>query len=522
MKESNIGLYIFKRVVNFSIMVLLLWFPIHAKEQLVLTLDKSIDIALDKSFSIKNLQQYVISAERNLWAARAGYNTRITSNFSMPQYDEGFKLIEQVEGNPVAKQFQSLQVLGRLDIIQPIPWMPFGGGDLIFRSEAFQLNDISPSQYLQNTKIKTNQFYTSLSLIINKPLFTINDVALELKQAKLNYTRQRKFFKRSELDLVYEVTNSFFRLYQLSELVKINKEKVERQKEIYQTTKNKFDAGLIAEVDAMQAEVDLIQYQNELKSSEGDLKRQEMAFKQLIGIPLDVEVRVVADLEVKKVDINIDEAMRMALKNRSEIVEKQIDIENQKINIKQIDARVSIKGSLTGYYRFAGYSDRDLPWGTPTSDLIESSWEVLKKTPNRGVTFNLEVPIWDWGRNRAQVEAARAALKRYQLELDNLYITIKREVENAIRKVDEAYDRVKMLEKSRQVSEKAFEISYQRFANGEITSTELARATDQLNTAKMNYLAAYNEYRLALADLRRKTLYDFEKNKSLVEDNEEY
>jgi outer membrane protein TolC len=484
---------------------------------MVLTLNESLEIALDQSYSIKSLRQSMIWAERNLWAAKAGYRTNIQTSLYAPTYDEGFKLVEVVEGTPVAKQFGSFQVRGVLDIIQPMPWLPLGGGNLTFRSEAYQLDSWTPSTLDPNTDLKSNQFYTSLSAILHKPLFTINTLALNLKQAELSYERQSRVFKRSELDLVYQVTASFFRLYRLSEQYQINMENVERQEEIYQTTKKKFEAGLIAEVDAMQAEVDLIQYQNELKSSESRLKEQEAAFKQLIGMPLDADVKVITELELAPIYIDVDKAIGLALQNRSEIVEKEIDIENRRINIREINARVSVKGNLMGYYNFSGFSDPMLPFGTPTGDLAQSSWDVLKRTPNRGVTFELEVPIWDWGKNRAEVDAERANLQREELTLDDLNVTIEREVRDVVRTVYEAFDRVQMLAKSKEVGEKSFDISMQRFDNGDITSTELARASDQLNTAKLSYLSAYNEYKLALADLKRKTLYDFENDRSLVE-----
>ncbi|MCJ7813552.1 TolC family protein, partial [bacterium] len=378
---------------------------VFGQDSLVLTLDEAIDIALKQSYSIKNLEQSVVSAERNLWAAKAGYRTNIQSSIYAPAYDEGFKLVETDIGNPVAKQYGSFQVRGVLDITQPMPWLPFGGGDLTFRSEAYQLNSWTPRPTAMNPDAldKSNQVYTSLSIIISKPLFTINETALALKQAELNYERQSKTFKRSELDLVYNITNSFFQLYRAIEQYKINKENVDRQDNIYRTTKNKFDAGLIAEVDAMQAEVDLYQFQNDLKTSEGRLEEQEASFKQLIGIPLDVNISVVTELELKPVVVDVEKAVGLALQNRSEIVEQEIAIENQKISIQQTDARVSINGSLNGYYRFSGFSDRGMSWGTPTGDLFESSWNVLKQTPNRGITFTLTIPIFDWGRNKAQV-----------------------------------------------------------------------------------------------------------------------
>lgn len=488
----------------------------QAEEQLVLQLNDAIEIALDKSFQIKYLKQSIRWAERNLWAARAGYRTQLYSNLYAPAYEEGFKLIEVPGETEIAKRFGSYQVRGTMDLTQPMPWIPLGGGQLTLRSEAYRLDSWTPSNDNPDVDIKSSKFYSSLSLRFEKPLFTINELKLGLLEAKLAYERRSKVFTRSELDLVYNVTNSFYRLYRNLQQYMINQEKVKRQSDVYETTRNKFKAGLIAEVDAMQAEVELIQYQNDLKQSEGAFEEQDAAFKQLIGLDLNDSISVITNIDIKPVVIDVEKAVALALENRSEIVESEIDIEEQKINIKQIDARVAVKGSLSGYYDLAGFSDPDLPWGTSTQDLFQSSYEQLRQTPNRGFTFELEIPLFDWGRNRAEVDAAKANLIQSELSLQDQKITIEREVRDLVRNVYQTFDRVQMLDKSKTVSEKSFEISLHRFDNGDITSTELARATEQLNAAKLSYLAAYVEYQLVLADLKRKTLYDFENDRSLI------
>ena len=510
---KSTALSLIKHIIKLSIIVfgvLNVHSLLLAQDVMVLTLEESIDIALDKSYNIKRLEQSNLIAELGLLSAKSAYKTNIMSNFYMPMYNEGFKLVEVTQGTPVPKQFGDFQIRGVLDINQPMPWMPLGGGTLTFRSEAYQINSWDPTYDLRSDRV-----FTSLSLRLNKPLFTINRLALNLKQAELAFERQSRFFKRTELDLVYQVTSAFLQLYRRDQQYNINLENVERQEGIYRTTKNKFDAGLIAEVDAMQAEVDLIQFKNDLKSSEGALEEQEAAFEQLIGIPLHLKTKVITELELKPLIVDVEKAVTIALKNRSEIVEKQIDIENQKINIKEIDAAVSVEGNLNGYYDFSGFST--LPYGSTTGELFESSWEVLKQTPNRGVTFTLSIPIWDWGKNKSDVQAAEANLMQDELQMEDLYITIEREVRDVVRSLYEAYDRVQMLAKSREVGEKSFNISLQRFANGDITSIELARASEQLNNAKLTYVSAYNEYKLALADLKRKTLYDFENDRTLVE-----
>jgi outer membrane protein len=68
------------------------------------------------------------------------------------------------------------------------------------------------------------------------------------------------------------------------------------------------------------------------------------------------------------------------------------------------------------------------------------------------------------------------------------------------------------------VALRSYEISQARFNNGDITSQDLALNRDRLTNARQNYLAAFIAYQLAVADLKRNTLYDWEQGRSLVEE----
>ena len=80
----------------------------------------------------------------------------------------------------------------------------------------------------------------------------------------------------------------------------------------------------------------------------------------------------------------------------------------------------------------------------------------------------------------------------------------------------EAENRLEVLKKNQEVAQRVFDISLQRFNNGDITSQELALDRNRLTQAKFSFLNAYIDYKLALADLKRKTMWDFEMNQSLV------
>ncbi|MDQ7054198.1 MAG: TolC family protein [candidate division KSB1 bacterium] len=127
------------------------------------------------------------------------------------------------------------------------------------------------------------------------------------------------------------------------------------------------------------------------------------------------------------------------------------------------------------------------------------------------------MPLWDSGVNRAETAAAIAQLDQVRVQLENQRETVVREIKDVVARVHEAQSRLRVLEKSQQVAERSYQISLARFDNGDITTQELALDRDRLTRARMAYLEAYIDYQLALADLKRKTLYDFETGRSLVE-----
>jgi outer membrane protein len=78
-----------------------------------------------------------------------------------------------------------------------------------------------------------------------------------------------------------------------------------------------------------------------------------------------------------------------------------------------------------------------------------------------------------------------------------------------------AESRIKVLEKVVAVAQKSYDISLGRFQAGTISRNDLALAQQRLTTAKINELSALIDYQIGLADLKRKSLYDFEKNEPI-------
>ena len=147
--------------------------------------------------------------------------------------------------------------------------------------------------------------------------------------------------------------------------------------------------------------------------------------------------------------------------------------------------------------------------------MHHSAADFVDRPVNYGVGITLSVPLLDWGENRARVRASEARQRQNYLAKEELERSIETEVRNLVAQLNNNLKRLQLLEKNVAIAEKSFAITLQRFTDGDIDSQTLALERNRLNSAYRNHLSAYIAYQLSLADIARKTLYDFEKEEAI-------
>ncbi|GAB1415887.1 TolC family protein [Paludibacter sp.] len=446
------------------------------------------------------LEQDLRIAEYNLKAATSKFKTHINLNFVTPQFTETVRQYEDSMGisfYPV----KQLNYQGNISINQPLPT----DGNIFVRSGLTNYDDFFKdirSTYL-NTRIGFSQPLDAF--------YGYNSIKSSFKQAELAYERSKKQLKREELNLIYNVSGAFYNLLSVQKGTEIAMLDLERQTEAFGISKNKFDAGLIREVDALQMEVDWVEAQNNYELAIVNQGAAMNAFKEIIGIELSDSVVLTSELKYNVVIVDPDKAVQLALANRLEIREQEIQIELSKLNIKRQKAEGMVRADLTAYYEKAGVSGQ--PINTPFMQSLQSSYDdFIVRPQNFGVGFSINIPLLDWGENRALVNSAKSRLKQNELQKTEVQRSIEREVRNLVADLNSSLKRLQLLEKNLTVAEKSFEITRLRFSDGDIDSQALALERNRLNNAYNSHLRAYINYQLMLAELMRKTFYDFQRN----------
>lgn len=458
--------------------------PIIISAQDIYTLDKAIDTALERSFGIKNAEYSLVSSEKSLEAYRAGLFSRLDFEFDLPTYSKS--LISQfnpIESKEEFFELGSSRLESRLSLTQPLI---FSNGTInvvgrLFSREQFGTN-------ISNYK----DFYTNVGISLRQPLFTFNVQNANLERAEINLENAKRNFTHAEQNLIYDVKVAFYNLYKLKENFKITEEKVKQSEESFLTAQNKFKAGLIAEVEALQLEVDLASSKNDLLSAKSSFDEQADNFKLLIGLDLVEEIDIISDLKYSSVFIDVESAVESALTNRSDFLNKKSDIYLSELNVEEVDARREIKLEINARY---GISNNDEEFSSLFNELLDDV----------NLALTLSLPVWDWGQNSRQVEAAEANLMNQKLTYNNMKKTIENDVIATINRINSAKARVEVLSKSVEIAEKSYQISIERFSSGTISSFDLSQMQLRLTEAKNNSISALIDYNLAIADLERKT-----------------
>lgn len=484
------------------LLLLFVCFSSVKAERYEITLEESIEIAREKSYTMLKLIQDLKIAEYNLKSATSRFKTHIDMSLSLPDYSEG---VEQFRDS-LGTYFSPVRQMGYssgLTITQPLPT----DGNIFVESGLSTLDDYKSD----GSDIRFATVETGIRL--RQPLdafYGYNSIRTSYERARLNYEQTHKRLKREELSLIWQVSRYYYNMLSGQKNTEIALLDLERQTEAYEISKNKYEAGLIREVEALQMEVDLAEAQTSYDASLLSLESSTNSFKELIGIGLNDEVILKSDLNYKIVIVEPDEAVRLALENRTEIRDQEIQLIFQKFNIKEQKAAGMVKAQLEAYYKKTGISSQYS--SVDYMNSIRNSFTDFSNRPaDFGVGLTISIPILDWGQNRALVRAAQANLTKYEYEKMEIERNIETSVRNLVATLNSNLKRLQLLEKNVSVAEKSFDITLQRFSDGDIDSQALSLERTRLNNAYRSHLDAYITYQVSLIQLTRDTFYDFEK-----------
>lgn len=463
--------------------------------QRVLTLSEAIEIAQGSSRDIKKSKLNLYSNQRSLDAQRAALKSRFALDITPFDYNRNRNFNDLFSTWNTNEDYNSF---ANFSVSQPI--VATDGRVSLINRLGYRDN------YSEFQDIRTKTYSNNLYLQLDQPIFTYNRTKMQLKELELNLENAKISNVLQLLSLEQSVTQSFYSFYQRQNNLQIAKDEYENQKVSYEITKNKVEADLLAKEELYQAELNLATSKSTLDNNQVLLDDAADNFKLLLGLDLTENIAVQVDINFVTREVDLNKAIVYGLEHRMELRQRAIDIERSQFELIRTKSLNEFKGAVALSLGVFGDNER-------APDI----YQVPAVNPRIAISFN--IPIFDWGENRARIDAANATreIRNVDLEVEKNDIMIN--IRKIYRNLQNLENQITIAEQNVKNAQLTYDLNLERYKNGDLTSIDLNRFQSQLSEKKGTLADALINYKIELLKLKIQSLYDFETQQPVITPN---
>lgn len=367
------------------------------------------------------------------------------------------------------------------------------------------------------------QFFTTLAVDFTQPLwrnFRWNPAQQQIRIAKKALDLSDSQFRQRVIEIIAQVQKAYYDLVFAIRQVEILQEAVELARRQHEENQQRVEAGTLPPIELHQSLAEIERRNQELIVSITQVTLAENALKGLILSRLDDPLwraNIVPTEDIEYVPPTLDEesALRLALLNRPELRQLQLQKEQTDVNIRYFVNQTRPAINLLVRYASFGLAGTQAPpppefpflaGGVAAQFLGGAGQAVTNALRQRFRDVAIGVSVSFPLRNRtaeAYLGQARAQARALEYQEQQLRQRIAIEVRNALQNVEAARQSIEAARAARIAREKQLEGEQERFAAGMSTNFLVLQYQNQLSQARGAELQALIAYHKAIAELQR-------------------
>lgn len=504
--------------------------------QLPMTLEQAIEMALQNSNDIDATRNDVQIAEFNLRAARGIYDPLLTSQsyYERATTPTASTIGGATNGSVTQKRlFATAGASG---------FSPFAGG-------SYSGNFTSSRTTTSNTNATLNpQFPTVLTFQYIQPLIRgrrFDNNRRQIEIAKKNLSLSDAQFRQRAIETIAQVEQAYWNLAYALRNLQVQIDAVKQARQQLESNQRLVAKGALAPIDIIAANSQITTFEQSVYTAQEDVTRAENTLKTLMLADRTAPewsrpITPVSEVSLEAPRIGLDVATAEALKNRPEIAQLQSSAEINKIDERYFRDQTKPQIDLVGTYTAQGLAGTQTvrPTTGTTSALTErvnqlsilAGLDPLPPTtttntvpPNLvGGYFNSlgnliaqDYPTYQvgvqitlpWGNNvakanlgRTLVQADRIKNQRAQQEQ-----VIEAEVRNSLQALRSAEARLASALATRQSAEQLYASEQRQFRAGTTTFYLVLQRQTELLAARGRELQSQTDLNKAISEFQRAT-----------------
>lgn len=434
--------------------------PLLAFAQETLSLKDAVQMALERSPTLKAKREAILKAEYAKKEALSRFFPSLQAQYSYSRLDEA----------------QYTLGLRPKEVTLNLP--PPIGSLTIPAFEPYKL------------KVSGRDIW-GLDLTLVQPLYTGGALRASYELSKLGLDAARTEEELVRLELVFRVKQAYFQVLQAEKALDVARRALEALKEHHRVAKAFYEQGMIPKNDLLQVEVELSQREQDVLRAQNGLLIARAYLNTLIGKPLEEEVKLSEVLSVEEFEAELGACIEKALQARPELKLSRISVEAKK---KEVDiARSGLLPQVSLVFDYKRTGDDPLVDGLPGRPDPDT-WTLMAV---------LKWRLWDWGGTYFALKGKKAEVVKAEYELQDLLDRVRLEVKEAFLALQESKQRIGLSKKVLEQAEENFRMNQERYRLQVARSSDVLDALAMLTRAQNNYWIALADYNIALARLKR-------------------
>lgn len=488
---SNIRSSIVLSLLAWAVFVL----PLHAQggqDLGTLTLQEAINIAQDQSPEARLARFDMIASQWQYRAYRADLLPSLELTGDAPNYNRSIIPVTQPDGSVVFRDQIQSNANAELSVRQNIPMT---GGRVSLSSELGRLGIFGgENSYLWSS--------TPLQAQLVQPIFQYNNLKWRNRIEPLRFEiAQKQYVQNMEL-VAQRTAQNFFNVYLAQVQLENARFNMASNDSIHTINRSRYRVGDISENDLLASELELKDAQVALNNAEIEYERVLNNFKIFLGYATDATMELVAPEELPEINVQIDRAVQLAMENNNEALRYELQEMQADANFAQQKAQSNLQMNLIARYGINKTSEdfSDLYTETQNSQFL---------------TMGFQIPIFNWGQQRAQVNAARNEQQRTATQIDYQRQQFVLDVQTQVREFLQRSSQVQLARESDNIAQRRYEVAQTRYLVGDMDIEFLFQAQSQRDAARVQYIRELSRFWVGLYNLRRMTLYNFRDNQMI-------
>jgi outer membrane protein TolC len=482
-------------------------------DTLSMSLDEALEIALINSYLLRKGLLDIDEAGAQIREAWGNVYPQVNATAN---YTRNIKSPNPFAGSSAGDFFQSFGAIGWLAYNErartdgdpgttPITFDEF----LDRQQEGYEQAGITPPGMDSNPFAIDNQFQGFINVtqaLYNGTAFAAIRGAEQFKKL----TDDQRI--RDRQIVTNEVKNAYYQALMAQEQTDVLRRSIERTRKTVSDAARTVAEGVTPKYQRLNAEVELANLETNFIEARNQAALALKNLNLILGIPVDTPIRLSDSMSVDRSDIapfmTTEEAYELAKRQRPDLQQLEGLI---RLNEVQKELTRSTYFPVVNAFASYGYLGNVPDNRTIISQVNGQSFNYTSRDlgffdsaywdPTFAVGVQLNWNLFNGFQTRSRMQQNQIAIKKSQIDLEMAMQGIYLEVDQAVRNVQTAWERINSQERNIERAELNYEYAVTRLREGVGTAIEERQANLLLDQTRLTYLAAVFDYLTAVSRL---------------------